>query len=331
MSCIQPQIRKVKTTWNGYKTIKIDCRHCLNCLIKRTSQIEFLAKKELVENYIKGNSASFVTLTYDDDHLPKTEDGFTTLKREHVQKFIKNMRRQMEYHNLVIPFKYLYCGEYGDGSHSTSKNGISTARSHYHIVFIGLSPEQIKLFTRKLWKYGICDIGPLSAGGIRYLCKYMTKASPTKEVKELREIAQVQNPFFYHSIGLGKEWINKNLNKIVEDGFTFNLNGQMNLLPASIINYVAYHTGVNPKPYIHDYIANNQLNKARGIKLNYSQYDFEKSYIREQYLKASLRSQGKPFDDITSSKHWAKPYHELDREPAYMSELLKSALQNDNK
>ena len=326
MSCIQPQERKVKTHWNGYKTIKIDCRHCLNCLVKRTAQIEFLAKRELVDNYMYGKSAAFVTLTYDDDHLPKTEYGFTTLRRDHVQKFIKNIRRQMDYYNSVIPFKYLYCGEYGDGSHAT-KDG-STSRSHYHIIFIGLSPDQVKLFTRKLWKYGLCDIGPLSAGGLRYICKYMTKASPNKDVKRIREVAGVQNPFFYHSIGIGKEWINRNLDKIVKDEFTFNLAGQKQLLPGNVINYVAYHTGVNPRPYIQKYLKNNVLNKAHGAKLPYSTYDFEKSYIKEQYLMAALRSQGKPLDDITHSKHWAKPWHELDRDPALVSQLLKPALQD---
>lgn len=277
---------------------------------------------------MSGKSAAFVTLTYDDDHLPKTEDGFTTLKREHVQKFIKNMRRQMEYYHVNTPFKYLYCGEYGDGSHSTTKDGVSTARSHYHLIFIGLSPSEVKLYTRKLWKYGLCDIGPLSAGGLRYICKYMTKASPTPDVKAIREIAKVQNPFFYHSIGLGKEWINRNLNKIVEDGFTFNLAGKKQLFPASVIRYVAYHTNTNPKPYIQEFIKNTSLSAARGHNIPYSKYDFDKSYLKEIYLLASLRSQGKPVDDITHNKHWAKPYHELDRDPAYMSELLKSALQN---
>lgn len=327
MSCIQPLERKVKTRWNGYKTIKIPCRHCINCMIKRTSQVQFLAKRELVENYLSGKSASFVTLTYDDDHLPKTSEGFTTLRREDVQKFIKNMRRQMDYYHEKIDFKYLYCGEYGDGSHSSSKNGVYTARSHYHIIFVGLSPSQVKLFTRKLWKYGLSDIGPLTAGGLAYICKYMTKASPTKDVKLLREAAGVQNPFFYHSIGFGKNWLNNNLDKIVEDGFTFNLAGKKQLLPGNVINYVAYHTGINPKPYILEYMKDNMLNVAKGHNMPFSKYDFEKSYIREIQLLAALRSQGKPVDDITRSKHWAKPYHELDRDPAYIYPLIKAALQ----
>ena len=70
MSCINPMEMKIKSQYKGIQTIKVDCRHCLNCLVKRQSQIEFLAKKELLSVYQSGRSASFVTLTYDDNHIP---------------------------------------------------------------------------------------------------------------------------------------------------------------------------------------------------------------------------------------------------------------------
>ena len=195
LSCINPII--IRTRGRGIKkNYQVPCGHCLNCLIKKESQIEFLAKKELLYNYLDGKSASFVTLTYDDNHIPYNDYGFITLNRAHLQKFIKNMRRQIEYYKTNESFKYMYCGEYGDGSHSTSKTGVSTHRPHYHIVFIGLSPEAVKRYTRKLWKFGLCDVGPLAQGGIRYLCKYMTKACPDKDVKEFRK----SDSYFLQSI-----------------------------------------------------------------------------------------------------------------------------------
>lgn len=315
MSCIQPREMKIKTKYLGYKTIKIDCRHCMNCMIKRQSTIEFLAKKELLNNYLNGKSASFVTLTYDDDHLPVNEYGFNTLNRKDVQKFIKNMRRQMEYYHEKIDFKVIYNGEYGDGSHSSSKSGVSTCRPHYHLIFIGLSPEQIKKYTRKLWKFGLCDIGPLGAGGISYVCKYMTKALPTPDVKQFREKCKVQNPFLYHSVGLGKEWIDQNLEKIVQDGFTFNINNKIQLFPKPIIDYVAFHTNTNPKPYILDYYNKQVLPEIRASDKSFSEYDYEKSYIKEKLYVNSLRQQNKPVVDVTLSKSYAKPWHYHDRTP----------------
>ena len=61
MSCISPTEMKIDTHYKGKQTIKIDCRHCMNCMIKRQQNIEFLAKKELLYNYKRGQSASFVT------------------------------------------------------------------------------------------------------------------------------------------------------------------------------------------------------------------------------------------------------------------------------
>lgn len=315
MSCINPYPLTTFSRYGVRINIDIDCRHCLNCMIKRQQQVEFLAKKELNTCYRSGRSASFVTLTYDDSHLPTNEDGLVTLRRSDVQKFMKNMRRQMEYYNEKKEFKYLYCGEYGDGSHSTSRSGVSTHRPHYHIVFIGLGPVDIKKYTRKLWQHGLCDIGPLGQGGIRYLCKYMTKACPDKDVKTFREIMNVQNPFFYHSIGLGKQWIIENMDKIVEDGFTFNIAGKRQLFPKYIMQFVAWHTNTNYIKYVKEFLANEVVPKAKVKGISYSQYDFENSYVKYKTMVACLRSQNKPVNDITLSKHWVKPVHNIDRVP----------------
>lgn len=314
MSCINPIQLKVNDRYSHKLNIEVPCGHCLNCMIKKQSQIEFLAKKELLENYKLNKSASFVTLTYDDSHLPINEYGFSTLLRSDVQKFIKNMRRQIEYYGQNLSFKYLYCGEYGDGSHSTSRSGVSTCRPHYHIVFIGLSPEQVRAYTKKLWRFGLCDVGPLSAGGIRYLCKYMTKTIPDKEVKAIRAACGVQNPFFYHSVGLGKKWIDKNLSKIVEDSFTFNLNGKLYPYPKYVLQYVTLHTGISYKPYIRKGIIDSTLyKKCQSSNISYYDTNYDENFIKYKYKVAALRSQNKPINDFTLSKKWIKPRHSFDR------------------
>lgn len=314
MACVNPLELQTKVK-GRLKNIKVSCGHCLNCMIKKQSQLTFLANKELLTRYKKGQSASFVTLTYDDNHIPYNENGFVTLRKSDVQKFLKNVRRQIDYHNLKKDFKVIYCGEYGDGSHSNFKTGVSTFRPHYHIAFLGLSDTEAKMFTRKLWKFGLCDVGPLSSGGLRYICKYMTKATPGKIVKEIREVAKVENPFICHSIGLGKEWINKNLYKIVENEFHFNINGKKTLFPKYILRYVSAHTGIDYLQYVNKEIYNDinrKVAKNNGFN-SLDDYLYEKSYIRYQYKVAALRSQGKPINDITLNKAWIKPKSKHDR------------------
>lgn len=328
MSCINPNSMSVTLKYSGTRiNINTDCNHCMPCLVKKQSQITFLCNKELLETYKKGLSASFVTLTYDDKHLPINERGFVTLQRSDVQKFIKRMRRNIEYHGKNLSFKYIYCGEYGDGTHS--KNGLSTRRPHYHLIIFGLSPEQVRFYTKKLWRFGLCDIGVLGAGGIRYLCKYMAKSSPSKDVKKFREVCCVQNPFFYHSIGIGKEWILKNLDNIVHNEFTFNLNGKKYLFPKYVLRFVSAHTGINYIPYVRKFLKN-EAEKALSKGISYSKYDYENSFLKHKTLISSLRSQGKPIDDITLSKKWCRPFHSLDRVPDKKTkELAEFALYGD--
>lgn len=325
MSCINPLDLQIRIK-GRFKNINVSCGHCLNCLIKKQSQLTFLANKELLTRYSKGQGASFVTLTYDDNHIPYNENGFVTLRKSDVQKFLKNVRRQIEYHNMKKDFKVIYCGEYGDGSHSTSSTGVSTCRPHYHIAFLGLTDSEAKFFTRKLWKHGLCDIGPLSAGGIRYICKYLTKACPDKEIKELREIAGVESPFINHSIGLGKEWIDKHLEEIVENDFHFNLNGKRTLFPRYVLRYVSAHTGVDYLSYVNKEIYNDrnrEIARKNGFK-SLDGYLYEQSFIKYKYKVASLRSQGKPITDITLNKKWIRPKHSFDRIPS-VSVLAEAA------
>lgn len=301
-------------------------------MVKRQQQLIFLANKELNTVYRSGRSAAFVTLTYDDNHLPVNENGFYTLRRKDVQDFLKNLRRQQDYYHEKIPFKVMYTGEYGDGSHSTTKTGISTHRPHYHLVFLGLSSAQVRKYTRKLWKHGLCDIGELSQGGLRYITKYMQKALPEPAIRDLRKDLDVENPFFYHSIGLGKEWIDENMDKIVEDGFTFNINGKKCLYPANIMRYVAWHMNCNYIEYVKDFMRKEKFYKYVKQGINYSQHDFEKSYIEYKMKVNNLRMKNKPVDDITLSKHWVRPYHYPDRQAAkVMNQLSDEARKSFNK
>lgn len=318
--CINPIQVKVP---GKTKTILTDCRYCLNCLIKKQSQLTFLAQKEQLTQYRKGNGCSFVTLTYSDEYLPINDDGYVTLKKSDVQKFLKRMRRNMEYYGCKKDFKIVYCGEYGDGSHSTTQTGVSTNRPHYHLAFLGLSDTEVIKYTRKLWKFGLCDVGVLTSGGLRYICKYMSKASPSKEVKALREAANVENPFICHSIGLGKQWIIEHIEKIANDGYTFNLNGKINFFPKYVCQFVQYRTGINYRQAYVDYLRKYEIPKAHATNIQYNEYAFEKSYLSYMQKCAVLRSQNKPVDDLSLSKKYLKPTHKIDRR--IITDLVEAA------
>ncbi len=286
----------------------------MNCIIKKKTQIEFLAQKQAQEYYQKGQGCSFVTLTYDDNHLPivKGPDGKEriTLYKKDVQNFIKNMRRQKEYYKDTTDFKYIYCGEYGTKS---------TERSHYHIIFLGLSTAQIQKYTKKLWKYGIADIGTLGAGGIRYVTDYMQKSQFDMVTKLYNEAVGVENPFLIQSKKMAESWIIKNEENIIKNKFTFLKKGKRVFFPTKVIQFIAKRNGIDYKKIIQKTLKEKWQNKPEWQDL-----ELEESLIREKWYIDAARSKGNMIEKYEKTeKKWLKPKSKHDR--TYAEQLARKA------
>jgi len=97
----------------------------------------------------------FVTLTYDDKHLPKNK----SLVVVDCQKFLKRLRK-----NTGLKIRYFLGGEYGEDHH----------RPHYHVILFGISKEdrvQIDL----AWGLGYVSVFDVSLERAMYVAKYTTK------------------------------------------------------------------------------------------------------------------------------------------------------------
>lgn len=295
MSCIKPITISTSVTQKLFKrgfiktsSMEVPCGRCLPCRIAKQSSLIFLAQKELLYRYRDNQGACFVTLTYDDNHIPINSKGCLTLRNSDLQKFMKRLRRNMEYHGFKNKYKYVCCGEYGD----------KFSRPHYHIVFLGLSDNEFKLFSKKCWKFGICDVGTLSQGGLRYVCKYMTKFNSSEEVKKVFDDNDCERPFVHHSIGLGKQFILDNIDKIAKDDFMFNINGKKQFYPKYIMKFVSARTNKDYRPIVSKYITKmNVINASKNKCWHYDDYAKEQNYIRYKNNLATLRSKGVAVDD----------------------------------
>ena len=108
----------------GYIWIMVSCGHCNACLSVKLSS---LCQRSSFESELHFSPSLFVTLTYNDRHLP--DDGL--LCREHLQKFMKRLRSALvrsgwTSNDDVKSLKWIYAGEYG-------KKG----RPHYHCILFG--------------------------------------------------------------------------------------------------------------------------------------------------------------------------------------------------
>lgn len=115
------------------------------------------------------SSNCFVTLTYDDEHLPP----LASLRYRDVQLFHKRLRR-------VSPFRFFVVGEYGE----------ELGRPHYHGCYFGYFPSDAKRLRAlsaekhcvyesqelsKAWGLGHVHLGSLTYQSARYCAGYIFK------------------------------------------------------------------------------------------------------------------------------------------------------------
>ena len=178
----------------------VPCGSCIGCRINKTSgwTLRLLAEQQ------NWSTASFVTLTYDDDHVPLNSYNMGTLVKKDLQNFFKRLRKDLDLEGRKI--KYYACGEYGD----------KTQRPHYHCIIFGLSQNQ---HDRNLlvdnWRFcnpqkflvpaykGCCGV---TKDDIQYVCGYCQKKLTGKEGILAYEHTAREPPFSLSSQGLGLDY-----------------------------------------------------------------------------------------------------------------------------
>lgn len=181
--CDSPFYKKPK----GYlKYIELPCGKCPKCKRSRVNSWVFRLEQEKKVS----SSSYFITLTYDNDHIPISRNGFMTLVKKDFQNFMKRLR---DYQKAKI--KYYACGEYGS----------STMRPHYHaIIFNVQNVEHIS----KAWTLGITHHGTVSDASVAYTCKYIDKPHRIPLHRNDDRLKE----FSLMSKGLGKSYLDKKEN-----------------------------------------------------------------------------------------------------------------------
>ncbi|QCS36577.1 replication initiator protein [Capybara microvirus Cap3_SP_469] len=158
--------------------IEIPCGHCLECRLDYSRQWAnrcMLEAQSYKHNY-------FVTLTYDDLHLPMNEyvdvDGVLqlspTLVKRDLQLFMKRLRKK-----FGDNIRFYACGEYGSKTH----------RPHYHLILFNFNPNDLIFLKQNFqgdlyytspglescWKYGYSMIAEVNWNTCAYVARYIVK------------------------------------------------------------------------------------------------------------------------------------------------------------
>jgi hypothetical protein len=179
----------VKGVETGY--MPFPCGKCPACVRRRVSGWAFRLNKQSEQS----NSAHFVTLTYNDEHIKKTKNGFETLVKKDVQDFFKRLRKLTKQ-----KISYYAVGEYGD----------TGERPHYHIILFNANPKIVenawKLNDITLGNVHFGDVGDASVG---YTLKYISK---DKKIPQFNGDDR-QKEFALMSKGLGAGYLTHNMVK----------------------------------------------------------------------------------------------------------------------
>lgn len=177
MSCFR--LIAIKDVLTGYP-VSVPCGKCIGCLSDKRKSWSYRIKEELKDC----DKSFFLTLTYNEKHLPKNENGLPVVCRKDVTNFMKRLRKNT---SQFLRIRYFGCSEYGD----------AFKRPHYHLIlfvtykkeFYELpKKEQIKFVsynnTREIicraWSlnndsFGFIQLREVRPSDIKYTAKYVIK------------------------------------------------------------------------------------------------------------------------------------------------------------
>lgn len=153
----------------------------------------------------------FLTLTYDDAHVP----AFGSLDRSAFPKFMKRLRKRFPGERI----RYFHCGEYGE----------RTQRPHYHALLFGFDfadkypwsyrsgrPCWRSPTLEVLWPFGQSELGSVTFESAAYVARYVVKKVSGALAYErysrvdvgTGEIIQISPEYTTMSRrpGIGREW-----------------------------------------------------------------------------------------------------------------------------
>lgn len=278
--------------------IDVPCGQCIECRIERSRQ---WAMRCVHESTLWPENC-FITLTYDDEHLP-FDIG---LHIDHVQRFLKRLRK------LLSPktVRFFSCGEYGE------LNG----RPHYHMLLFNhdfkdkqewkKSPSGEMIYTslslENIWQKGFCTIGNLTFESAAYVARYITKKlsvsdkSPAEKKEEYYnkyqtvnyetgEIFDRKTEYIHMSRrpGIGKGWFDQYYNDVYTRDYVV-LNGRKLRPPKS---YDRQYDLLNPRTF--SAIKAKRVAKALKNADNYSMERLEaRAVIVNQRMSLYQRNLG---------------------------------------
>lgn len=193
----------------GVCVVDLPCGQCIGCRLERSRKWAVRCMNEASLH----DRNCFITLTYDDAHLP----SFGGLDAKALQLFFKRLRK---YAGPKV--RFFACGEYGS----------QLGRPHYHAVLFNFDFADKKLWKSggvgnlytsavlgRLWPFGFSTVGDVTFESAAYVARYvlkkvtgdLAKSHYTKLDPYTGELYEIEPEFVRMSRrpGIGRDWYSR--------------------------------------------------------------------------------------------------------------------------
>lgn len=176
---INPETGKRTVVFNlaqGFadQPVKVPCGKCYGCLNQKSQEWAI----RLYHESLLHEHNCFITLTYDDQHLPA--DG--RISKKEMQNWLKRIRKEVQ----PLRLRYFLCGEYGE----------RTRRPHYHAILFGTDfrHDAVNLTEKswtsktliKSWQRGFIQVDECTPESCAYVAGYVQKKVGDKDTFTLK-------------------------------------------------------------------------------------------------------------------------------------------------
>lgn len=215
--------------------VEIPCGKCIGCRLEYSRQ--WACRCMLEAQYHERNC--FITLTYDDEHLPeklmivdyitgeyKGDSLIHSLVKDDFRAFVKRLRERLRY-KYDIEIRFFACGEYG------SKN----MRPHYHAIIFGydFSDDRICFsqnfrkekyyiseLLSELWTFGFHIITDCSFDTCAYVARYVVKKRKGKDSQTYLDLGYMPEfTLMSRKPGIGRQFYDEHKKEIYTNNEIF--------------------------------------------------------------------------------------------------------------
>lgn len=180
--------------------LDLPCGQCVGCRLERSRQwaVRCMHEASLYDDN------SFITLTYDDVHLPA--DG--SLQLADFQCFMKRLRKSVAPKRV----RFYHCGEYGE----------TFARPHYHALLFNHDFQDRRFFSKrgdcrvytsdslsKLWPFGFSVVGEVTFESAAYVARYVMKKVTGDRAEGHYQGRKSEYTTMSRRPGIGARWYEK--------------------------------------------------------------------------------------------------------------------------